>query len=163
MVDGDANDGAEVLVTALGADIAGIDAVLRQCLGRLGELDQQLVAVVVEVTDERHADAEVVELAADDRHGLRGGIVVDGDTNELGTRVGQCRHLQRGGIRVGRIGIGHRLDHHGLARSDGDASHVHAHAPPAAGPLGEGHDVIRPMSEMVTQTRNAISTSQPVK
>ena len=34
-----------------------------------------------------HAHAQVVELAADDRHGRRGGVVVDGDAHEL-----RCRH-----------------------------------------------------------------------
>ena len=66
------HDRLEVLVVALGADVAGVDAVLGQGARGVRVLDQQLVAVVVEVADERHADAQVVELAADLRHG-RGG------------------------------------------------------------------------------------------
>ena len=65
----DADDRLEVLVVALGADVARVDAVLGEIARRFGILDQQLVAVVVEVADHRHADAQVVELAADLRDG----------------------------------------------------------------------------------------------
>ena len=49
--------------------LPGLMRYLASAVRPSGILDQQLVAVVVEVADERHADAEVVELAPDERHG----------------------------------------------------------------------------------------------
>ena len=43
----------------LEADIAGIDAVFVERLGAAGVIGQQRVAVVVEVADERHVDAQL--------------------------------------------------------------------------------------------------------
>ncbi len=55
------------------ADIAGIDAVLGQRLGAAGIVGEQLVAVVVEVADQRHVDAQPIEAARWMlRHGGRG-------------------------------------------------------------------------------------------
>ena len=65
LLERDADDRHEVLVVALGADVARVDAVLGQRRGHLRVLDQQLVAVVVEVADDRHAHPEIVELAPD--------------------------------------------------------------------------------------------------
>ena len=57
VVDRDPDDRREVLVVALGADVARVDPVLGERRGHLRVLDQQLVAVVVEVADDRHVDA----------------------------------------------------------------------------------------------------------
>ena len=53
----------EVLVVALRPDVAGVDAVLREQRGHLRVLDEELVAVVVEVADDRHVDAQAADLA----------------------------------------------------------------------------------------------------
>ena len=59
LLDRDPDDRREVLVVALGADVAGVDAVLGEGRRHGRVLGQQLVAVVVEVADDRHVDAEV--------------------------------------------------------------------------------------------------------
>ena len=70
VVDGDPDDRREMLVVALGADVARVDPVLGEGRGHLRVLGQQLVAVVVEVADDRHVDAEAADLA--DHLGHRG-------------------------------------------------------------------------------------------
>src|SRR5262249_60817654 len=40
----------------------------------------------------------------------------------FGTGARQSRHLLRGGLGIGRIGIGHRLHHNRRAAADGHAS-----------------------------------------
>ena len=67
VVDGDLDDRREVLVVALRADVARVDPVLRERRRHLRVLDQELVAVVVEVADDRHVDAEAVGACAPSR------------------------------------------------------------------------------------------------
>ena len=123
--DRDLDDLRELLVAALGADVAGIDAVLGQRRRRLGVLRQQQVAVVVEVADERHVDPEPVELGADDRDRLGGLVVVDGDAHQLRSGVGELRDLDGGGVGIGGVGVRHRLDDDRVRRSDRDVADQH--------------------------------------
>ena len=75
--DGHLDHGAEVVVVLLAdVDVARIDAVLGERAGALGIFLQQDVAVVVEVADDGHAHAELVERLDDLRHGCGGGFVV---------------------------------------------------------------------------------------
>ena len=71
------------VVVALRADVAWVDPVFGQRLGHLRVLDEQLVAVVVEVTDDRRADTQAVEFAADLRHGHGCGVVVYRHSDQL--------------------------------------------------------------------------------
>ena len=86
VVDGDLDDRREVLVVALRADVARVDPVLGERRRHLRVLDQQLVAVVVEVADDRDVDAEAADLADHLRDGRRGGVRVDRDPDELRAR-----------------------------------------------------------------------------
>src|SRR5439155_139277 len=52
----DLDDGAEVLVTALRPNVAGVDAVLGERPGARRVLGEQQVAVVMEIADDRHID-----------------------------------------------------------------------------------------------------------
>ena len=67
----------------LAPDIPGVDAVLGERPGALGILGEEDVAVVVEVTDDRH-----VHLADDFRHRPGGLVVVDRHPDELAARRG---------------------------------------------------------------------------
>ena len=78
----------------LEADVAGIDAVLVERFGARRVFGEQLVADVVEVADERHADAALREALADMRHGLGGFVAVDGDAHQLRAGARQRRHLR---------------------------------------------------------------------
>ncbi len=125
VLDGGLDDGLEVLVVPLGADVAGVDAVLveRPRHGRV--LDQQLVPVVVEVTDHRHADAEIADLAHHFGYGGGSSVGVDRHADQLRARVGQRGDLERGGVGVRGVGVGHRLDDDGVPTPDQDAADVH--------------------------------------
>ena len=72
MLDGGPDDRLEMLVVALGPDVARVDPVLGQGGGHLRVLDQEQMAVVVEVADDRHVDAQPAELADHLRDGRRG-------------------------------------------------------------------------------------------
>ena len=54
-------------------------------------------------------------------------VGVDGDAHQLGARVGQRHHLIDGRLHVGGIGVGHRLDHDGVASADVHTAHVDGH------------------------------------
>ena len=126
VVDGDLDDRREVLVVAFRADVARVDPVLGERRGHLRVLGQELVAVVVEVADDRHVDAEAADLAdhlGDGRGRLLG---VDRDPHELRAGVGQPRDLDRGRVGVGRVRVRHRLDDDRMRAPDEDAADVDA-------------------------------------
>ena len=112
ILDGDFDHGAEVVVVlAADADVAGIDAVLGERARALGILLQQQMAVVVEVADDRDADALLVEFVDDGRDGGGGFFVVDGDADQFGAGPGEGGDLLDGRGDVGRVGVGHGLHH----------------------------------------------------
>ena len=107
---------------AAAADVAGIDAVLVERLGAGRVCGEQLVAVEVEVADQRHRAALGAEPVADVRD--RGGrlVGVDRHAHQLGSRLGELAHLARRRCDVRRVGIGHRLDDDRRAAADLDGA-----------------------------------------
>ncbi len=97
------------------ADVAWIDAVFRERLGARRLALEELMAVVVEIADQRHADAHHVEPLADARHRGRGFRRVHRDAHELGACARELRDLLRGALDVGRVGVRHRLHDHRCA------------------------------------------------
>ena len=108
-----------IVLVAL-ADVAGVDAVLRERLGAGRIVGQQPMAVVVEVADQRHVDAHPVELLADVRHRGGGFRRIDGDADELRSGERELLDLDRGADRVDRVGVGHRLHAHRRVAADRD-------------------------------------------
>ena len=111
------------LRVALGAaaDIARIDAVLRQCGGATGIFAQQLVAVEMEVPDERDTDAQLIQPFPDRRHRGGGFRRVHGEAHQFGTGTRQVPHLFNGTGDIGRVRIGHGLDDDGIGTADADS------------------------------------------
>ena len=97
----------------------------------LGEFLQQQVAVVVEIADARHGDAESGAGIHDPRDRGGGGFGVHGDANQFRPGARQRHHLVDGGGHVGGIGVGHRLDDDGIRSPDFDAPHVGDYRPAA--------------------------------
>ncbi len=106
------------------AHVAGIDAVLGQGYGTGGMFGQQLVAVEMEIADQRDGTALAVELFADVRHRRRGLFGIDGDAHQFRARLGQLRHLGHRGLDIGGVRIGHGLHHHGGIAAHGDGADV---------------------------------------
>src|SRR6185436_1731661 len=127
VVDGHLDDGAEVVVVVLAPDIPGVDAVLGQGLRAVGILDEENVAVVVEVADDRH-----LHLAHDLRYRAGGRVVVHGHAHQLAARRVQRAHLGHRSRHVRGVGIGHGLDHDGPLAAHAHPAHVHHHALPPA-------------------------------
>ena len=120
-------DHGRELGVALGAeaDIAGIDAVLGERLGAGRVLGQQLVADIVEVADQRHADALGIQRVADARHRGCGLFAVDGDADDLRPGAGERRRLRRRPLHVGGVGVGHRLDDDRAIAADRHVAHIY--------------------------------------
>ena len=114
VLDGDLDDGPEVVVAMPRSDVPRIDAILREQGGGLRELLQQQVTVVMEIADDRHAHAQIGETLDDLGHGSCRLVVVDRDANDLRACPGECGDLRRGGDRIGRVRVRHGLDDHGL-------------------------------------------------
>jgi hypothetical protein len=81
---------------------------------------QQLVADIVEIADQRHVDAEPVQPFADARHRRGAFGPVDRDANQFRAGPMKGRDLGDGGIDIGGIRIGHRLDDNRMAATDHD-------------------------------------------
>jgi hypothetical protein len=108
------------------ADVAGIDAQLGQCLGASRMLGEELVAVEMEIADQRHIDIHLHQALPDLRHGGGGLAGIDRDAHQFGARARQLCHLHCRGEDILGIGVGHRLDDHGCGRrrtADADFSH----------------------------------------
>jgi hypothetical protein len=119
IADGALDHGGKLVVAFRAfADVARVDAVLGERLGAVRELGQQLMAVVMEVAHQGHAAADRVQAGADARHLRRSLRRVDGDAHQLRTGARQLLHLLGGRLRVGSVGIGHRLHHHRRAAAD---------------------------------------------
>ena len=140
LLDGDPHDGREVVVVvAARPDVAGVDAVLGQGARRLRVVGQQLVAVVVEVADDRDGGAEAADLAHDLRDRRGRGLVVDRDPDQLRAGMGQPRDLERRGVGVGRVRVRHRLDDDRMAAADHHALDIHGRGAPARSEPGALH------------------------
>src|SRR5690606_5114865 len=118
------DDRAEVLVATLGADVAGVDAVLREGTCRIRELAKQQVPVVVEVADDRHVDVLLFEQADQLGNGCGGFIVVDGHADQLAAGGGECCDLCGRGPRVGGVRVRHRLHDDWMAAADIHAADI---------------------------------------
>ena len=125
VVDGALDHGAEVVVVfATDADVAGVDAVFGEGAGAGGVFAEEDVAVVMEVADDGGVPALGVEGVDDVGDGFGGVVVVDGDADKLGAGAGEGGNLLDGGLDVGGVGVGHRLDDDGGFGADADASDV---------------------------------------
>ncbi len=106
---------------------------------------QELVADIVEVADERHGDAHLVEPVADFRDGGGGLVAVDGDPDQLRAGTGERRHLAGGALDVGGVGVGHRLDDDRAIAADHDAADIDGDGGAAGkGAVEDGHGERRP-------------------
>ena len=76
----------------------------------------------MEVADDGHAQAALFQAFNDGRNGCRGAFVVHRDADQLGAGDGERRDLGDGGLYVGRVGVGHRLDDDGNFPSDANVS-----------------------------------------
>ena len=166
VVDRHLDDRREVLVMALRADVARVDPVLRERPSHLRVLDQELVAVVMEVADDRDVDAEVADLADHLRDGCRGGVGVDRDPDELRSGVGELSHLDGRRVGIRGVGVGHRLDDDRMGRTDEHPADVDADGRTAARPrrVGRRHGPAPTRlatSKNVIQMRSENSMTKP--
>ena len=112
------DDRAKIFVVPFSPDVPRVDSVLGEGASTVGVLRQQQVAVIVEVTHDRDRDAHEAESLDDRRHSRRGLIIVDCHPHQLAPRSRKLGDLPHGGGHIGRIGVGHRLDHNRMTRAD---------------------------------------------
>ena len=120
---GNLDHGAEVVVVlASDAGVAGIDAVLGQALGAAGVFGEQEVSVVMEVADDGHAQALLLESFDDVGDGLGGVVIVDGDADDFAAGARQGGDLLYGAGDVRGVGVGHGLHHNWCIAAHADAA-----------------------------------------
>ena len=116
--DGDFDHGAEIVVVlAADADVAGIDAVFRQRAGALGILLEQNMAVVMEVADDGHAHAELVELSTMWGTAAAASSVLTVTRTSSEPARASAAPVDGAG-NIGRVGVGHGLHHDRRIRAD---------------------------------------------
>ena len=159
------DDGAELpVLLLLEADIARVDAVFVEGLGAGRMIGQQLVADIMEIADQRHGDAEPVQTVADARDGGRGLVAVDGDADDFGTGARERRDLSHRRVHIGRVRVGHRLDHDGSAAADHHRPDAHADAPVPRGWTRRGFGGCFLRDRLWGhQRRDKLHTSSPVR
>src|SRR5207302_1187041 len=108
---------------AAAADVTRVDAVLGERRGAVRMLAQELMAVEVEVADQRHADTGAIETLANRRHRRRSLAGVDREAHELRPRARERLHLPDRALDVRGVGIGHRLYDDRRAAADADGVH----------------------------------------
>ncbi len=118
---GDLANGCELFVAPSSrAHVAGVDAVLVECLRAGREPREQQMAVVMKVANQRRRAAGVHHALLD--FGDGGGRFgdVDGDAHHLGAGLPQLDALLRRSRRIRGIGHRHRLDDDWGAPADGE-------------------------------------------
>ncbi len=110
------------IVPAAPADVAGIDPVLCQRARAIREIAEELVAVEMEIADQRHVASERVEPLANGRHGRRGFGGIDGDAHQFRPGIRQRLDLRDGCGNVGGVGVRHRLNDDRRAAADANAA-----------------------------------------
>ena len=87
-------------------------------------IGEQLVADVMEITDQRNAHAKLGEPLLDARYSGGCFIAIDGNAHELGASSCQRRDLPRRSFDIGGVGIGHRLHHYWCIASDANIANL---------------------------------------
>jgi len=80
------------------------------------------MAVVVEVSDDGNANAQLLEAFVDVRNRFRGIIVVNGDADDFAASASQRGDLLDRSGNVGGVGVGHGLHHDWCSAADADFS-----------------------------------------
>ncbi len=93
----------------------------------------------MEVADDRNRHAETADLADDLRHCRSRGVRVDGDPNQLRPGMGQAGDLEGRPVRVGGVGVRHRLDDDGVTAAHHDAPNVDGDRAPSSSENGSVH------------------------
>jgi hypothetical protein len=106
--------------------VAGIDAVLVERGGALRKPGEQLMAVVVEIADERGAAAGIAHPLLDLGDRGRRFRQVTVHAHHLGTGFASSMHCRAVAAHVGRVGHRHRLHHDRGAAADEHVADAHA-------------------------------------
>ena len=105
------DDAPEVRVTPRpGPDVPGVDPVFVEGTRALGVVVEQDVSAEVKISDDRRADSRIAHAADDLGHRFCGFGCVDGDADQLRSRVGELDRLVGGRLGIGGIGVRHRLN-----------------------------------------------------
>ena len=83
----------------------------------------------MEVADDRDRGAQAPDLADDLRNRGRGSVGIDGDPDQFRAGMRQPRDLDRRGVGIGRVRVGHRLDDDRAAATDHDTTYVNGRGP----------------------------------
>ena len=124
--DGDFDHRAEIIVVLFSdVDVARIDAIFSQRAGTGRILFQQQMAVVVEIADDGHIDAEKIQRIHNLRNSGGGGLGIHRDADEFGTGARQRHCLIDRGLNVSSIRIRHGLHDDGVGSAYLNTANIH--------------------------------------
>ena len=102
-------------------EITGVDAHLLYIFSRHeGRLRHEM-----DIGHQRHGASLLLQPGADRGEVRRLAASLCGEPHDLAARPGNAPHLRRRGLGIVRVGVGHRLDPHGIPPADHHASHRH--------------------------------------
>ena len=107
MINRHLDDRLEVLIAVLAPNIARVDSILREKFGSLWVRREELVTVVVEVTNDRRSKAIIRQSLHDLGDRCRGCVVVDGNANNLTSGACKMRYLCCGASCVSSVSVRH--------------------------------------------------------
>ncbi len=83
------------------------------------------MAIEMEITDQGHPAAPLLQRLSDHRHRFRSRFGIDAEAHQLGTGRGQFGHLLHTGLHVRGVRVGHGLHNDRGATADRDLAHPH--------------------------------------
>ena len=107
MINRNFDDRLEVLIAVLAPNIARVDSILGKEFCCLRVRSEELVTVVVEVTNDRRSKAIIRQSLHDLGDRCRGCVVVDGNANNLTSGACKMRYLCCGASCVSSVSVRH--------------------------------------------------------
>lgn len=120
-----------VVILAAHAYVAGIDAVLSQCLRAFRVFGQQKMPVIVEIANDGNVNVLLRQFLKNRWDSLCSSVIVHRHADHFRSSSGKLRDLLNSGLHVCRVSICHRLHDHGHIAANANIAYFGCYALPA--------------------------------